>query len=452
MDDDGLAIVLSDLKQSLGQRSGEAQTDLQVALATAAALDDLEARLAALSQYLGNSNNREPSALRSPSRAAAASSDQPALARQYTWDEIRQSAEANLASRGLDPTQISIDALLKPEDIQRIERRFQGSFRIETHLDRYDVAIMAAAGLVAGLVDFLIVRIPKGMKYLGKYEQAGTPFAELWKAFEVDDNNWLASYCKTGFDQLKGYDHRWKTLGHDPLIGLVVGTIDIMRGGLTGIGKDGHLINLSNMADPVANPFAAFVIEIMHLISDGFTKMGLPAPGWPLLQAFQLGSFGEKERTIGELARGMYFMGYDARHFLTMSASVAAAEVVLRGGIIIRRKLDSQFNEDYEHTAIIANADHIDEHPKFQAMALGAHCVAAAINVGKVACYHGNPLAINYAEWLRFFHAAFAYLNTTLRSPTDVLIGQAYANWQSLEKGWDAIDARNAAFPSLIKS
>ena len=40
--------------------------------------------------------------------------------------------------------------------------------------------------------------------------------------------------------------------------------------------------------------------------------------------------------------------------------------------------------------------------PKYRSMLLAAHGIAAAANAGKVALYQGNPLAINYAEWLAF--------------------------------------------------
>lgn len=33
-------------------------------------------------------------------------------------------------------------------------------------------------------------------------------------------------------------------------------------------------------------------------------------------------------------------------------------------------------------------------------MLLSAHAIASAANIGKVALQQGNPLAINYAEWL----------------------------------------------------
>jgi hypothetical protein len=311
-------------------------------------------------------------------------------------------------------------------------------------------------------VDFLIVRIPADIKYLGKFHQEGSPVTKWLHNLSVPDDNWLARYCKTSYDKVRevsgaipGFavrSHRLQTLGHDPLLGLVFGTIDIMRGGLTAISRDGKLIWIPGTGTPVYNPFTALVTQILHLFSDGFTRMGLPLPGWPLLQFLQVGSFGEKEHTIGELARFMYLKGYDCRHFLTMSTSVAAAEVVLRGYFWVRRKLDETYEAETAHEAEVVGAATTDAHPRFQAMALAAHALGAAANAGKVAVYAGNPLAINIAQWLRFLHATYAWMETQFRSPSEVLQGHARANWLELDQGWPALDLTDPRFPTLISA
>jgi len=378
------------------------------------------------------------------------------------WEHIRRETETRLVERGVDLGQVSLDALLDPDQITRIERRFRGGFSLDTHLDGYDIAAAAVAGLVAGLVDFLIVRIPKDIVYLGEYVQKGSPLTRWLHSLQVPSDNWLARWFKVSYDKVAqvsgeisgmgGRSHRPHTLGHDPLVGLIVGTIDIMRGGLTAISRDGEIVILSGTGAAHYNPFTAFVWQMMHLLSDGFTKMGLPPPGWSLLQLFQVGSFGEKQRTVAELARYMYLNGYDSRHFLTMSTSVAAAEVVLRGYFWLRRKLDEEYDQDMALAAEVAGAEKTGEHPRYRAMALAAHATAAAINVGKVAVYQGNPLAINYAQWLRFFDAVFKWVQVKLRSPSDVLRGHARANLMALEQGWESIDAMDSAFPSLVWS
>ena len=452
---DGLEIVLSSLAQDFKGAKTRADDELGKAQLATKQLDDLEHRVEALMQDI-------PVQVVRPSISSVSStkvvSHQPNMPSR-DWASICEEAETRLRERGIDPTSVSLDALLDPEEVARIERRFSGGFTLSTRLDSYDIAAAAAAGLTASLIDFLIVKIPGDIKYLGDIPQAGSLLTKWLHSLNVPTDNWLARYFKTAYDpviegmsKISGFGpktHRLQTFGHDPLIGLVIGTIDIMRGGLTAISKESEIIWLNNTGTAHYNPFTALVWQVMHLLSDGFTKMGLPAPGWSLLQLFQVGSFGEKERTVADLARFMYLNGYDSRHFLTMSTSVAAVEVVLRGYFWTRRKLDEEYNADVAHAGEITGAKGTGDHPRFQAMALAAHATAAAANAGKVAIYAGNPLAINYAQWLRFFHATFSWMRTKMRSPSDVLKGHAYANWRALDQGWQVIDAADPSFPTL---
>ncbi len=448
MDTQGLAITLTSLAAAQRDLQQQADADLADIQQTSQALDDIEARLAALGLAV-------PSVQPEP----AARPTLPAILRADDWGAVRRAAEANLRERGLEPAQVSLEALLDPAEARRLERRFSGGFQISASLDRYDLAAAAVAALVAGAVDFFIVRIPADIDYLGKFAQAGSPLTKWLQSLTVPADNWLARYFKTAYDSVQagigvveGFGprtHRFQTFGHDPLVGLIIGTIDIMRGGMTAISSGGQIISLAGTGTAHFNPFTAFVWQIMHLLSDGFTKMGLPVPGWSLMQLFQVGSFGEKERTIAELARFMYLKGYDFRHFLTMSTSVAAVEVVLRGYFAVRQKLDPDYAAEVEQAGQAAGAHGMGDHPRFQAIALGAHMAAAAINAGKVAVYQGNPLAINYAQWLRFFHAAFAFAKTKLRSPSSVLMGRAAANWRALEAGWPVVDVAAPDFPAL---
>lgn len=450
MDTGGLGIVL----YVLSKEYKELHHNLDTIKATGKQLDDIEERATALKKKWPFPLSKSGVCL-TPKKAAE-------TYRQgihpRDWETIRREAELNLRERGVDPTSVSLDNLLDPEEVKSIEQRFCGGFSISSRLDKYDVGASVAAGLTAALVDFLIVKIPKDIEYLGKISQKGSPLTKWMRSLSIPEDNWLASYFKVSYDNYKeanipgmgGKTHRLQAFGHDPLIGLVIGTIDIMRGGLTGISKGGEIFFTSGAGTLHYNPFTALVWQIMHLFSDGFTKMGLPSPGWSALQLFQVGSFGERERTVADIARYMYLNGYDSRHFLTMSTSVAAAEAVLRGYFCIRRKLDEKYEVDVAHEAEVVGAKGTGGHPRFQAMALAAHGIAAAANVGKVAIYAGNPLAINYAQWLRFFHAMFKFIQTKMQSPSDVLKGHARANWKAIEQGWPALDIADPSFPTLV--
>jgi hypothetical protein len=136
----------------------------------------------------------------------------------------------------------------------------------------------------------------------------------------------------------------------------------------------------------------AILTQIGHLLSDAFTKMGLPAPFLPLLQFFNVGSFGEKGRTLAEVARWMYLQGYDLRHFLVSGLTPGVVEIILRAYIMVRH-----------HAEHGATPIHLAGNPKYRAMLLASHGIAALANAGKVALCQGNPLAVNYAEWMALF-------------------------------------------------
>ena len=116
---------------------------------------------------------------------------------------------------------------------------------------------------------------------------------------------------------------------------------------------------------------------------------------------------------------------------------------------MVRRELDATFAAEIEGEGVAARSHHIGDHPRFQAMAFGAYAIAAAANAGKVTAYHGNPLAINYAEWLGFLRATYKFARGRALSPTDVLIGAGLSNAEALSHGWPDLDAADPAFPSL---
>lgn len=372
------------------------------------------------------------------------------------WGTFLKESRQIVASRGFDPEKISSSDLLSREEILNIEKRFSGGFRLQANLDQYDIAAMAIAGIVAALVDFFIVRIPKDMAFHGEFQE-GSPLTKWMKSFDVPSDNTLAAYFKASFDKVKdveidgfsGRSHRLQTFAHDPLMGLVIGTMDVMRGGLTGVSRDGVIHYISDTGVPVNNPLKALVIVIGHLLSDVCTKMGIPVPGWSVTHMLQFGEFGTKGRNLSEVARFMYLEGYDSRHFLTMATSVAAAEIVLRSYVGLRKHFDEDYGAVWSRQERVGNIAGISANPRFQAMSLGAHGIAAAANAGKIAFQAGNPLAFNYAQWLRFSQQLFGWLQTRLVSPSKVISAYVLVNEQTLLEGWPAIDTSEEGFPVL---
>jgi hypothetical protein len=209
------------------------------------------------------------------------------------------------------------------------------------------------------------------------------------------------SYKKAGgFERIDGMfpkSHRLQSLGHDPVLGFVFGVLDIMRGTITGFSYD-NLTNTHAWMQEVAQfnhePIGlieAILRNIGHLISDVATPMGLPAPFMTLIQGVNAGSFGEKGRTVGEVARWMYLNGYDFRHFLVSGITPAVIEIILRAYMMLRH-----YSEHGETKFDLASD------PKYRTMLLMAHGIATLGNAGKIMLMQGNPLAINYAEWMAF--------------------------------------------------
>lgn len=452
-----LPVVLNWLQDDLAQSGKEVQELEKMAHETSGKLDLVETRLQNIASHLGigtcdSTPTNRPSGLQSSPRTRPV--------RRQDWEELCRLAEANLIGRGVGVDQTTLDHLLDPVEVDDIQRRFEGNLSIKTELDCYDIAVSVTAGLVAALVDLLIVRIPKNLTYLRNYSQKGSPITTALQSIKVPADNWLGKYFKVAYDRVKdvpvdGFSvrsHRLQSIGHDPLVGLAVGTVDIMRGGLTAIGKSGTLHFLSDTGQAIPNPITAFVFQLGHLLSDGFTPMGLPPPGWSALQLLQVGDFGTRHRTAADLARFMYLKGYDSRHFLTMTTSVAAAETVLRGYFALRQKLDPRYRTQTGQEAELIGTERTGRHPRFLAMALAAHGIAAAANVGKVVCHHGNPLAINYAQWLRFFQAFFSWASQHRASSSEALIMRATVNLKEIQEGWPDIDVDDPEFPRVVPS
>jgi len=484
---DGLEIVLMDVDRDLQEQRSRVDSDIEKAQSVSDRLDRLEEKVDQIADLLpdGSQKQQPPSNKNDTDSKDAASVDTSLplytingerTERSKSWDEIRREAEDRLLDQSVNPASASFDDVLDDETCQRIEDRYGGDFRLHADLDCYDVWAAVAAGTVAALVDFFIVKIPQDHLYKGEYAQEGSPLTRWLQSKDDPGQHWIAGLAKRLEDNKTSFDavgpimeddlvdgfhpktHRLQTFGHDPLLGLVIGTIDVMRGGMTAISRDGIPMLLGGddvaggLRPPVANIFKAFGTTVLHMLSDATTAMGLQPPGFTLLQSFDVEAPLNDERTIGELARFMYLKGYDSRHFLTMSTSVAAAEVVLRGYYFLRRHFDDEYDAEVCYTAEVAGEKswRFNRHPRFMGMKLTAHTIGAAMNAAKVTVYQGNPLAVNYTQWLSFVRDAIRFAGVKTKKPGEVVRGHAQANARRLEEGWDAIDVGHPDFPDLV--
>jgi len=289
-------------------------------------------------------------------------------------------------------TTLPWEALLSEEDIKLLT---QEDYAQQYKWNKWDYVIVGAAGIIASLTDYFWVSIPKTIT-TGRYAgQKGSIITEWLNRIKLPPpfQKQLETDANVPYDNTGGGDHRIDTFGHDPVLGFIIGTIDIMRGGATTI-KGGNISIESGLAEPVG-PLDALVKQFLHLLSDVTTSKGLPVPFASIFRSLNFGSFpipNGKTATISQLALWMYHNGYDLRHFITMGITPAVIEIIIRLYLMIQHYL-----EKGETKFLLAS------NPKYRSMLLLAHAVACAGNAGKIALYQGNPLAINYAEWLALF-------------------------------------------------
>ena len=334
------------------------------------------------------------------------------------------------------PTAIDTDHLLE------LRRAATATDAFRCGLDLTDLVVAVVAGVAAVAVDLTVVRIPRTMTFDGT-AQAGSPLTAALRSRAVPVVNQLSKLAIAPFDalatggpggRLSPRTHRADTFGHDPLIGLVYGVIDILRGTSTGVDRDGAMFVI-DVADPTtSNPLAALVVELGHLLSDVGTRAGLPLPGWAVLRMIDAGSI--HGHTVSETARSMYLRGFDSWHLITMATAPAAADLVLRAGWALRGALDPAWEERCRTEARLAGTTRTGTHPRFMTMGLIAHGIACAGNAAKIAAHGGNPLAWNAAEWARFGHLIARWWRATPRSFADVIARRSDINLELLLDGW----------------
>lgn len=336
-----------------------------------------------------------------------------------SWENLCNEAEEHVGSEH------ELEELFTPDELLSNEwavQQLNYEYNQLHHLDKFDVAICVAAGLLGAAVDILLVGIPQktpeGLKggtlanFIRDQFDKKFPSDEMEKLanskvskvpYDAQDNRNTKIYV----DGLSTYYHRLMSLGHDPLLGLVFGVADILTGRMTTIDRNGKIVSqiMENYADrKESDIFAAIAKQIIHYKSDITTSMGLPAPMMALFNLMQFGSIGEEEQTVAEIVQGMYYEGYDFIHFCTLSIPVMIVEVVTRIGYAIKR-----IKEGHSIKDSIPLSTNRDKNPKLATMLFIGHSAATAVNAGKV-FFTKNPMAINYPQWLAFAKYSFQQL------------------------------------------
>lgn len=340
-----------------------------------------------------------------------------------SWETLCAEAKASIGSGH------TLESIFSEEELRRNSREIRllnAEYNQLHHLDKYDIAISAAAGLLGAAVDILLVGIPQktpeGLKggplsnYVRDWFDNQFPEEEMEKLasskvskvpYDAQDNR----NTTIRVEGLSAYYHRLLSLGHDPPLGLIFGVADILTGRMTTIDKTGKIVSqvMDNYAErKETDIFAAIAKQIIHFKSDITTSMGLPAPMMSLFNFLQFGKIGEYDQTIAEIVQGMYYEGYDFIHFCTLSIPVMIVEVVTRIGYAFKRIKEGKAIKES-----IPFSLNRDKHPKLATMLFIGHSAATAANAGKV-YFTQNPMAINYPQWIAFAKYSYKQLKWVL--------------------------------------
>lgn len=339
------------------------------------------------------------------------------------WEELVLQAEQDIQYN------VSLKSLFTSEELRRNEEYIQklnNDFNQLHKLDSIDISICVLAGIVSAALDILLVGIPQptkeGLKagslsnYIRKYFENKFPAEKMEKLgrktshktpYDAQDNRNTSTYV----EGLSSYYHRLLELGHDPILGFLVGVIDIMTNRMTTIDKSGKFVSqvMGNYTGRTeSSVFEAIFRQLRHLKSDLTTSMGLPAPLMGVFNLFQFGKIGKEEQTIAEIVQGMYYEGYDFIHFCSASIPVMVSEVIVRICYALKR-----IKEGHSIKDSIPFTLNRTKRPKLGTMLFISHSVATSINAGKV-FFTENPMSINYPQWLAFAKYSYQQLKWNL--------------------------------------
>lgn len=358
------------------------------------------------------------------------------IAKTDDYRGLVEQAEGYLTSTGLDLNKDPLLQILGPGKAANITKSYDNKYG-DVSWDRSDYLVVTLAGFVATLLDVFLIRIPADTDFLGKM-QLGSPMTKWLKEnSEHVHEHYLKRFegaAKVPYDDpihkevpgLSPWHHRLMSPGHDPVLGFIVGVIDIMGGTGTFIDKHGNLTTIDKSVNS-ESLMTAFLKVLLHLLSDVCTSAGVPPPFFTLLQLvksrspFVLGSSGERVSWTN-VARYMYRHGYDLRHFATMGVVPAAVEMIIRGWWLCR----SFENKVHAELAKV----------KLTSMLLLGHTIATSGNLLKTGLIYGmNPLALNWAEMLRLVPVMVSWMreiaerNRLIRDKLD-------AEWASMYRAY----------------
>jgi len=294
--------------------------------------------------------------------------------------------------------------LTRTPELLRARNELEMEFKKLVKPNRHELAYV---GLAAGLgiaLDALCIGIPHPTRY-GLSAGPIPDFVNktIHKVLTEDRIDFLSNAAHVPFDAannlktavhvegLNPFMHRLVSLGHDPVLGLLFGTADIQKGTMTTIDLSGKIVSQA-MTDglplSLESALRSFCLEIIHLLSDAGTPMGLPVPFMSLGSLLRFKLPGEEDLLVSDVIQSLYFQGYNLNHFIAQGFPGVIAELVVR--ICFFAEL---------------HVKHINMEPKMRKQKLAmlltiTDSLLMGGNIIKTAVTK-NPASFNYAQLLR---------------------------------------------------
>lgn len=340
------------------------------------------------------------------------------------WDELNKSIS------------IDFDAIRDNADrkSKQDEKRFPP-------MSKQEYVICFVTGFVASLIDIFLVGAPKRIKLCGGKEVIdGSVLTELLRKLGQDENGiihrfyeFLEDVCKVPYDIVdmqKGImpkNHRLKSLAHDPLYGLIFAIFDLVCGTATMV-NNGIIKIYMRGNQSIQKKILSVLYYMGHLISDIFTSMGLPMPGGFLTQILEL-KIGDIN--IAETFEKMYINGYDLRHFVSMTSSVAFQKLVIN----LYFKYNKTEKKDNVIRAIRETED-IQEKAKRQKMLFIVSSIATTGNAVKFLISRCRPESINIPQILDSIQEAIKFTEAATR---DMTYERIAINRKTIDETWQEL-------------
>ena len=304
MPDSELAVTLTFAAGEHGSLSTEVEEFSSEISATTDRLDDVDARVREIQRRLGIDPKPES---RSQRFRVVREAPPP-----ESWDEVVRRSRAAIGD-----TPANLDDLLTRKELASIERRFGDGFTARSRLDRYDIMAAVAAGVTAALLDYLVVAVPKesGLtqalkKLVCGFATTGWPGSPRCRTTESPESPSTGSNPKPIVCM---------TFGHDPLLGWVYGTMDILRGTLTGVSRSG-VVNVFESGPPTAESAPCRTRTPGNASRIGCRDARrASASRLDVLCSRSTRHCSARSESVAEISRKMYVDGYDTWHLPTMA-------------------------------------------------------------------------------------------------------------------------------------